>query len=84
MKIYTKKQLKDTFNALSEKSNRNFKYKRCIKNDKNTLLFEAYNFERIVFNTFYSFKLLDYDKITEVSTFYCSHKDIELINKYNL
>ncbi len=82
--MYTKKEIKDTFNKLSKKSNRNFKYKRCIKNSKETILFEAYNFETIVFNTFYDFKLLDYNKRTEVSTFYCSHKSIELINKYNL
>ena len=82
--MYTKKQIKDTFNKLSKKSNRNFKYKRCIKNSKETILFEAYNFETIVFNTFYSFKLLDYNKRTEVSTFYCNEKDIKDINKYNL
>jgi hypothetical protein len=84
MKQITKKQLKETFNNLAKKSNRNFKYKRCIKNDKNTLLFEVYNFETIVFSTFYNFKLLDYNKKTQVSTFWCSHKDIELTIKYNL
>lgn len=82
--MYTKKQIKDTFNKLAKKSNRNFKYKRCIKNSKETILFEAYNFESIVFNNFYSFKLLDYNKRTEVSTFYCNEKDIQDINKYNL
>lgn len=82
--MYTKKEIKDTFNKLSKKAGRKFKYKRCIKNSKETILFEAFNFDAIVFNAFYDFKLLNYNKITEVSTFYCNHKDIELINKYNL
>ena len=82
--MYTKKEIKDTFNKLSKKEGRQFKYKKCIKNSKETILFQAYNFETIVFSNFYDFKLMDYNKRTEVSTFCCNHKDIELINKYNL
>jgi hypothetical protein len=82
--MYTKKQIKQTFNELSEKSSRKFKYKRCVQNSKERILFEAYNNEIIVFNSFYDFKLLSYNKLTDVSVFSCSHKNIEKINKYNL
>ena len=82
--MYTKKQIKETFNKLSEKSYRKFKYKRCIINSKETILFEAYNNEIIVFNSFYDFKLLSYNKSTDISVFSCSHKNIEEIIKYNL
>ena len=82
--MYTKKEIKDTFNKISKKSGRKFKYKRCIQNSKETILFDAYNFESIIFDSFYNFKLLSYNKQTEISTFYCNHKDIELMNKYNL
>ncbi len=82
--MYTKKEIKDTFNKLSKKAGRKFKYKRCIQNSKETILFDAYNFESIVFNNFYNFKLLSYNKQTEISTLYCSQKDIKNINKYNL
>ena len=83
MKI-TKKVLKETFNNISNKSNRNFKYKRCIKNSELVVMFEAYHKENTVFNNFYGIKLLDYNKKKEIAVWYCNSKDIRNIIKYNL
>ena len=83
MKI-TKKVLKETFNNISNKSNRNFKYKRCIKNSELVVIFQAHHKDSIVWNSFYGIKLLDYNKKKERATWYCSSQDIKNIIKYNL
>ena len=83
MKI-TKKVLKETFNNISDKSNRNYKYKRCIKNSELVVMFEAYHKENSVWNNFYGIKLLDYNKKTEIATWHCNSQDIRNIIKYNL
>lgn len=80
----TKKVLKETFNNISNKSDRNFKYKRCIKNSELVVMFQAYHKENTVCNNFYGIKLLDYNKKTEVATWYCNAQDIRNIIKYNL
>tara|TARA_R100000951_G_scaffold107502_1_gene102930 strand:+ start:20 stop:277 length:258 start_codon:yes stop_codon:yes gene_type:complete len=80
----TKKDIKNTFNAISKKAGRKFKYKRCIKNSKENVLFEAYHYENTVYSNFYGIKLLDYNKRKNMVTWYCRQKDIKNINKYNL
>ena len=83
MKV-TKKVIKETFNKISNKSNRNFKYKRCIKNTELVVLFQAYHKEGAVYSNFYGIKLLDYNKNTEIATWHCNSDDIRTIIKYNL
>ena len=83
MKI-TKKVIKETFNKISDKSDRNFKYKRCIKNTELVVLFQAYHKEGAVYSNFYGIKLLDYNKNTEIATWHCNSDDIRTIIKYNL
>ena len=83
MKI-TKKVLKETFNKISNKGNRNFKYKRCIKNSELVVMFQAYHKENTVYSNFYGIKLLDYNKNTGIATWHCNSEDIRTIIKYNL
>ena len=83
MKI-TKKVIKETFNKISDKSDRNFKYKRCIKNSELVVIFQAYHKESTVYSNFYDIKLLDYNKNTEIATWHCSREDIQTIIWYNL
>ena len=83
MKV-TKKVIKETFNKISDKSDRNFKYKRCIKNSELVVMFQAYHKESTVFTNFYGIKLLDYNKNTEIATWHCSREDIQTIIWYNL
>jgi hypothetical protein len=82
--MYTKKEIKQTFNNLSKKANRKFKYKRCIKNSNKTILFEAYHYESSVYNSFYGIKFFDYNKNKNIVTWLCDHNDIRIIKKYNL
>jgi hypothetical protein len=82
--MYTKTEIKQTFNALSNKANLKFKYKRCIKNSNSTILFEAYHFEDIIFSSFYGLKFFSYNKSNNKAIWSCTHEDIRIINKYNL
>ena len=78
------KDIKETFNAIANKHNRKFKYKRCIKNSEQTVMFQAYHNENTVWTNFFGLKLLDYNKKTSIATWYCNQEDINTINKYNL
>lgn len=80
----TIKHIKNTFNSLAKKSDRKFKYKRCIKNSKKTIMFEVYHNEITVFNNFYGIKLLCFHKSKNIAILHCKREDIENINKYNL
>ena len=80
----TIKDIKETFNAIANKHNREYKYKRCIKNSEQTVMFQAYHNEKTVWTNFFGIKLLDYNKVTSIATWYCKQEDINTINKYNL
>ena len=83
MEVSTK-VIKETFNKLSKQHKRKFAYKRCIKNSKKVIMFEAHHKTNYVFVSFYGFKLLTYNKAKEIAVWSCDSNEIELMIKYNL
>ena len=80
----TKKELKNTFNNLSKKAKRNYKYKRCIQITEKKVLFEAVNLENNIWNNFYTFKLLSHNINKNITVYHAKIEDVNLTKKYNL
>lgn len=73
----TKTQYKEYINKVIDKYSKDMKYKRIIFNTKDCLIFEVYNNEKTIFNTFMLFDLQSYNTRNNTCVYTVNKKDID-------